>query len=290
MITTKRILFALLFCVSFTSLGQVKQAKIGDNPEVMSSPLSAVLELESTDKALLISRVANTATITNPVNGMIIFDLSEKCIKGYQDGVWTGCNFNDFVSVTGKTWMNKNLGASRVATSATDFLAYGDYYQWGRRTDGHEKMFFSASNGYPLTGTTATQAGTDVPSHGLFITNSLDWRNPRNDNLWQGVNGFNNPCPAGFKVPTQAEFQAELTAYSINTNNNAFGPNPFKFPLAGYIVGTTRGLTNIGNIAYYWTSTISGTAGNSMYFVISASVNASNFPRSNALPIRCIKN
>lgn len=33
--------------------------------------------------------------------------------------------------VTGKIWMDRNLGATRAATSSTDALAYGDLYQWG---------------------------------------------------------------------------------------------------------------------------------------------------------------
>jgi hypothetical protein len=35
--------------------------------------------------------------------------------------------------------MDRNLGAARAATSSTDAEAYGDLYQWGRGTDGHEK-------------------------------------------------------------------------------------------------------------------------------------------------------
>ena len=42
-------------------------------------------------------------------------------------------------SATGKVWMDRNLGAAQVATSATDEAAYGDLYQWGRPEDGHEK-------------------------------------------------------------------------------------------------------------------------------------------------------
>jgi hypothetical protein len=33
--------------------------------------------------------------------------------------------------VTGRIWMDRNLGASRAATSPTDSEAYGDLYQWG---------------------------------------------------------------------------------------------------------------------------------------------------------------
>ena len=51
------------------------QVKIGDNPGTIGT--SSLLELESTDKALVIPRVANTAAITTPVDGMLIYDNSE---------------------------------------------------------------------------------------------------------------------------------------------------------------------------------------------------------------------
>jgi hypothetical protein len=86
-------------------------------------------------------------------------------------------------SLTGKEWMDRNLGASQVATSSIDASAYGDLYQWGRLTDGHEKR---------TSGTTSTLSSTDDPGHGDFITPGSppwDWRSPQNDNLWQGVSG-----------------------------------------------------------------------------------------------------
>ena len=30
----------------------------------------------------------------------------------------------------------------------------------------------------------------------------------QNDNLWQGVNGVNNLCPSGFRLPTSTEVTA----------------------------------------------------------------------------------
>lgn len=82
---------------------------------------------------------------------------------------------------TGKVWMDRNLGASQVATSSTDIASYGDLYQWGRGTDGHQIR---------TSGTTATLSSSDNPGHGDFITNGSspnDWRSPQNDNLWQVV-------------------------------------------------------------------------------------------------------
>lgn len=37
-----------------------------------------------------------------------------------------------------QTWMDRNLGARRVATAINDVLSYGNHYQWGRPADGHE--------------------------------------------------------------------------------------------------------------------------------------------------------
>ena len=37
----------------------------------------------------------------------------------------------------------------------------------------------------------------------------IDWRTPQNNNLWQGVSGTNNPCPAGFRLPTETELETE---------------------------------------------------------------------------------
>jgi len=41
---------------------------------------------------------------------------------------------------TGRVWLDGNLGASQVCTAYNDSTCYGDYYQWGRGTDGHEKI------------------------------------------------------------------------------------------------------------------------------------------------------
>ena len=47
---------------------------------------------------------------------------------------------------TGRTWMDRNLGASQVATSVTDEFAYGDLYQWGRYADGHQARTSSTTS------------------------------------------------------------------------------------------------------------------------------------------------
>ncbi len=54
---------------------------------------SASLELASTDKALYLNRVASPTVINNPQSGMLIYDLTDKCVKAYQGNPagWSGC-------------------------------------------------------------------------------------------------------------------------------------------------------------------------------------------------------
>ena len=182
---------------------------------------------------------------------------------------------------TGKIWMDRNLGASQVATSSTVAAAYGDLYQWGRSADGHEIR---------TSGTTTTLATSDTPGHGNFITSGsypYDWRNPQNDNLWQGVSGTNNPCPAGYRLPTEAEWEAERTSWSSNNAAGAFA-SPLKLPVAGGRNGSNGSLYYVGSIGYYWSSTVDGTNSRTLYFSSGEADMFSDY-RANGLSVRCLK-
>jgi len=184
-------------------------------------------------------------------------------------------------ATTGKIWMDRNLGASQVATSSTDAASYGDLYQWGRAADGHQIR---------TSGTTATLSGIDQPAHGDFITinsGNYDWRSPQNDNLWQGVSGVNNPCPSGYRLPTDTELEAERASWGTNNAAGAFG-SPLKLPMSGYRNYSNGSLNNVGTFGYYWSSTVSGA--NSRYLNLDSS-DASVFTdiRAYGFSVRCIK-
>ena len=182
---------------------------------------------------------------------------------------------------TGKTWMDRNLGASQVATSSTDASSYGDLYQWGRGNDGHQCR---------TSATTTTLSSTDQPGNGNFIlapNTPFDWRSPQNVNLWQGINGVNNPCPAGYRLPTETEWNAEDANFSAQNTAGAFA-SPLKLPASGVRAGSTGSLTAVGAGANYWSSTVSATA--SVRFTFgSSSSGVSTSGRSNGSSVRCIK-
>jgi uncharacterized protein (TIGR02145 family) len=183
---------------------------------------------------------------------------------------------------TGKIWMDRNLGASRAAISSTDTAAYGDLYQWGRRSDGHQCRNST---------TTSTLSSIDQPANGSFILTTSsphDWRNPQNTNLWQGVNGINNPCPSGYRIPAETELDAERLSWSSNNPAGAFA-SPLKLPLGGYRAYNNGTLYNFGSNSHYWSSTFSSTYSRALYFSTIAA-NMYFGERAYGLTVRCIKN
>ena len=182
---------------------------------------------------------------------------------------------------TGKTWMDRNLGASQVATSSTDAASYGDLYQWGRAADGHERR---------TSGTTTTLATSNTPGHGVFIRNGsspYDWRSPQNGNLWQGVSGTNNPCPSGYRLPTEAELNAERQSWGSNNSAGAFA-SPLKLPVAGYRNYSNGSLYAVGSFGHYWSSTVADSRSRYLYF-LSSNAYVSSYYRAYGSSVRCLK-
>ncbi len=200
------------------------------------------------------------------------------------DGVptWTTPGVNDVVNpATGKIWMDRNLGALRAAGGSKDDAAYGYLYQWGRATDGHQVR---------TSGTTSTLSNSNTPGHGKFITvnsNPYDWRSPQNDNLWQGVNGINNPCPEGYRLPTSPEWQAERSSWSSNNAEGAFA-SPLKLPMAGTRSFSNGSLGNVGSIGLYWSGTVHGSSSRGLSF-ISSNAAMGSYYRALGLSARCLK-
>jgi type II secretion system protein G len=185
-------------------------------------------------------------------------------------------------STTGdKCWLDRNLGATQVATAYNDSNAYGDLFQWGRLDDGHQVR---------NSGTTATLSDSSNPGHSNFITASgspYDWVSPQIDNLWQGVSGTNNPCPSGWRVPTETEWDAERASWSQQNYNGAFA-SPLKLTATGYRHRGAAIVLDADSGGYYWSSAVSSANARYLYLDGGSTFVNGNY-RAYGYSIRCVR-
>ncbi len=200
--------------------------------------------------------------------------------------------YKTVIGEDGLEWLDRNLGATQVATGPTDADSYGHYYQWGRYADGHQIKTSSSITG---------PVNTDTPGSSFVKVANLtpwDWRNPKNDNLWQGVSGTNNPCPSGFRIPTRVElatlfgliprFSTPVCGADSSCLTAAAG-SKLKLPSGGYRDYSSAGLNSLGSLGFYWASTVNGVLAYPPYFYATNVNPANNLYRAYGLSVRCLK-
>jgi hypothetical protein len=297
--------FILLFIFTFSNL---VNAQVSINNEGSLPDASAMLEVYSTDKGFLPPRMttAQRNALSNPAEGLMIYNTDEACLE-FWDGNWwhNPCGDNDYlqypeevvfcengpasiteVSSAGEIWMDRNLGALQQAVASDDPDSYGSVYQWGRTGEGHQCR---------STATSSTLASTAVPNagngwDGLFIimgASPFDWLSTQDNNLWQGLGGTNNPCPAGFRIPTETEWENERISWSSNDPAGAFG-SPLRLSLAGYRDYIDGAFDNQGTDGHYWSSTADGIFSR-ILLVTDGDAYIVNEYRGLGISVRCIK-
>ena len=198
-----------------------------------------------------------------------------------------------------QTWLDRNLGARKVAESKGDYEAYGSLFQWSRKADGHEKTSWSdAAAGALVNGIASTQ------ETGLWGGKYTDyeWYAPLTDET-----NINNPCPEGYRVPTVNEFLYMAGAilnttlsynkkYSISDPNTVFAESDLHLPSSGdMLYSSPSANTENGNSrGVYWTNSSAAKKGdnynnaNRLLFM-SGQVIVNPYQRTNAYSIRCIR-
>ena len=201
-----------------------------------------------------------------------------------------------------KIFMCHNLGANTNADPLTpSWELNGNYYQWGRNPtcfgqDGIDGTNPCSSPVYGIAAPWGNAAGNDNAG---AITG---WSTTAAANgAWaDGSKTADDPCPAGFRVPTSAQWTGVINT-SLNTRTTVgsftssttnyssgvrYGSSLF-LPTTGYRIGTNGALLSRGFNGNYWSSTISGS--NALALEINSSgAGMGGYIRPNGLSLRCI--
>ncbi len=211
-----------------------------------------------------------------------------------------GSNYGTVKSpYTGKIWLDRNLGAERACATPNDPKCYGDLYQWGRNTDGHEKR----------NSETTTVKEISIKNTSSKFVLGGDWMEDGEDNggayrdaNWQRTDG-GSVCPKGFRIPTVDEAEAELDILDVSriNRNNTLDKNFLKLPTGGWRLNGWMAYGKEGEITlkYYddnpfgaiWVYNVSQPTDYYGFTKDDSYVGGSEFPfdRSVGLSVRCIK-
>jgi len=295
-----KLLVLLFFIPSLFSLYTHGQFIISDG--ISDRDTSAFLEVKSSDRGWLIPRMTSVQrdAITNPAAGLMIYNIDTGSIEFFNSSRWVNVNIAadpnkpcgilsvnfegilyGTVEYVGRCWLDRNMGASKVADSVNDELSYGDYFQWGRLTDGHE-----AGN----SDTTWALAASPVPGHDKFIiarSGDYDWLADPQSSLWKDSSNYmNNPCPPGWHVPYLADwFDASKDWDNIFDAMDS----PLKLPAAGMRYNLTGVISSPGSLGHYWTTETTGKYAFTQTFLQFNSTLAGNQYRSSGKSVRCVR-
>ena len=165
------------------------------------------------------------------------------------------------VVVNGVRWATRNVASPGTFSQNPEDA--GMFYQWNRR------------RGLALTGSIANWDDT-MPSGTLWYSD-------------------NDPCPAGWRVPTDEEFQSLLDAGSIWTTRNGvngrlFGtvPNQIFLPAAGQRFNPDGGrVIGVGVYGCYWSREAPASSRGGWIFN-SANDDVPNNVRRDGFSVRCV--
>ena len=243
-----------------------------------SVPLTAtVLPADATNRNVIwsssntqIATVDNTGRVTGLREGTATITVTT--VDGNRTANSTVTVFNPAthcvgVVINGVRWATRNV--DRPGTFVTSRESFGMFYQWNRNVGWSSTNPMVNSNG-GTSWNTSTPAGTS----------------------WTAAN---DPCPPGWRVPTQAELNSLINSGSFwatlyGVFGEAFGnhPNQIFLPAAG-ARNTNGTLGGVGTVGYYWTSTQgSSTEAWGLEFRSDRIDIFNNWSRRNAMSIRCV--
>ena len=158
----------------------------------------------------------------------------------------------------GKTWLDRNLGADKNCATSDDALCYGDLYQWGRTTDGHELRGSTPDDVNPVEADYLWRS----PLFEVAAAGEEDWLTKIGDedhagdqkmraDYWQDPT-TGEVCPDGWYIPSLSEANTTMNAENITDAPTALA-SPLKIGLSGER-STGGAVQLVGTLGGYYTT------------------------------------
>ncbi|MEM9850132.1 MAG: hypothetical protein AAF847_19735, partial [Bacteroidota bacterium] len=120
----------------------IATAQVAINEDSSNPDASAMLDISSTDKGLLIPRMDSTArkNITNPASGLMVYDSTTNSFWYFEETAWTE------IGGTANLAFTSENGITAASNLNDDFL-FGDETKEYGGSDFETKLFFDNENG-----------------------------------------------------------------------------------------------------------------------------------------------
>lgn len=274
---------SILFTIILFYITQAQPVGIGTN----SPNASAQLDLESTTKGFLPPRLTKTErdAIQNPVAGLMVWCIDCDELQVYDGYKWknatgstsTGTSFSN-VRICNQVWMIKNL----------DITSYRNGESIPHVTDPAVWSNLTTAAWCWYNNDSATYAAT----YGRLYN-------------WYAVNDPRGLAPAGWHIPTAAEWSALVDCMggvaiaggkmkSVNgwdaPNANATNYSGFS-GIPGGVCGVNGNFAGVGYNGFWWSSTDAGPSNASGVALVNAAEDLSVFDylKKNGFSIRCVR-
>jgi len=217
-----------IYTIALLAIGFFTNAQVGIGTTTPAT--DAILDLTSTNKAFLMTRVANTAAIANPVNGMLIYDNSSNSFKSYQNNEWTSFGTAAATPDAIGTALTTNQALYNAAASNTWVQVTQAEYDAVAAIAGAAKYGFLDSR---MSGAAYGQAGGNTVSTAPTV--------PTNGSNLPGSNYVIGLSFIPYNSSTSVNgFKLKYTQSSTPNTGLADYPNATSFtnPSATYLAGT----------------------------------------------------